>query len=608
MRITVVQRRDLRWHWIWTHHHALLDGWCVGLVLREVLDAYESRQSGKPAEPVHRRPYRDYIAWLQRQDRSRAEGYWREALAGFTAPTRLSLLGSPACAAMDDAAAAGEAELCLSAAATEQLEAWARANRLTPNIVLTGAWARLLASYSCSDDVVFGVTVAGRPAELKGADRMIGLFINTLPQRVLLQPGQIVADWLRAIQQQQLALRELEYCHLVDIQRASELEPGTPLFETLIAFDNYPVDEALAEGFRQIEVLAPRIVERTHYPLTLAAVPGRQLRLRSLFDRRRVSDVEAKQILECVRYLLETVSTGQVATLDTWSLVPLPARLDPPQDAAAILPTDNLPKRFRRAAAAHADSIAVTCGTESLTYRELGERADRLAQHLREAGARTESLVGLYLDRTVDVAVGILGILEAGAAYVPIDPHAPAERIANMIADASLDLIVTHSALRDAIAPVAPATTDFIVLDQDAARLPGHKRTASGVEIPTASAAYVIYTSGSTGRPKGCVITHANVLRLFDSTEKTFAPAPDDVWTLFHSVGFDFSVWEIWGALLHGGRLVIVPHDVSRSPEKLHDLLQRERVTVLNQTPSAFRQLAAAVAAAYHFRWRGAAV
>jgi amino acid adenylation domain-containing protein/non-ribosomal peptide synthase protein (TIGR01720 family) len=593
MRITVVQRRDLRWHWIWTHHHALLDGWCVGLVLREVLDAYESRQSGKPAEPVHRRPYRDYIAWLQRQDRSRAEGYWREALAGFTAPTRLSLLGSPACAAMDDAAAAGEAELCLSAAATEQLEAWARANRLTPNIVLTGAWARLLASYSCSDDVVFGVTVAGRPAELKGADRMIGLFINTLPQRVLLQPGQIVADWLRAIQQQQLALRELEYCHLVDIQRASELEPGTPLFETLIAFDNYPVDEALAEGFRQIEVLAPRIVERTHYPLTLAAVPGRQLRLRSLFDRRRVSDVEAKQILECVRYLLETVSTGQVATLDTWSLVPLPARLDPPQDAAAILPTDNLPKRFRRAAAAHADSIAVTCGTESLTYRELGERADRLAQHLREAGARTESLVGLYLDRTVDVAVGILGILEAGAAYVPIDPHAPAERIANMIADASLDLIVTHSALRDAIAPVAPATTDFIVLDQDAARLPGHKRTASGVEIPTASAAYVIYTSGSTGRPKGCVITHANVLRLFDSTEKTFAPAPDDVWTLFHSVGFDFSVWEIWGALLHGGRLVIVPHDVSRSPEKLHDLLQRERVTVLNQTPSAFRQLAA---------------
>jgi non-ribosomal peptide synthase protein (TIGR01720 family) len=592
MRVTIVQRRDLRWHWIWTHHHALLDGWCVGLVLREVLDGYEARRSGKPVDPAYRRPYRDYIAWLQRQDASRAEAYWREALADFTTPTRVDMLGAPGTAA-DDTAAAGEAWLSLSSAATRQLEAWARANRVTLNTVLTGAWARLLAAYSHSDDVVFGVTVAGRPAELEGADRMIGLFINTLPQRVRIRPGSTVVEWLRALQEEQLALREFEYCRLVDIQRASEIEPGVPLFETLIAFDNYPVDEALAQGLQDIEVVASQSVERTHYPLALAAVPGEQLRIRMLFDRRRAGDVEVERILECLRYLLETASTGQVAAVDAWSLVPPPIAPDSPPGAQAVPAADNLAVRFARAASEHPDRIAVSCGSDVLTYRELAARAARLAWRLREAGTGAESLVGLYLDRTVDLAVGIIGILQAGAAYVPIDPHAPAERVAYMIADASLDLIVTHSAMVDALTTAAPESASAIVLDRDPAQPARYPANAPGPDIPAASAAYVIYTSGSTGRPKGCVVSHANVLRLFDSTRQRFAPAADDVWTLFHSIAFDFSVWELWGALLHGGRLVIVSHDVSRSPEQLHDMLQRERVTVLNQTPSAFQQLAA---------------
>jgi amino acid adenylation domain-containing protein/non-ribosomal peptide synthase protein (TIGR01720 family) len=592
MRITLVQRGDQVWHWLWTHHHVLLDGWCVGLVLREVLDQYEARRSGTTAEPAYRRPYRDYIAWLQRQDRSRADAFWRDELADFTTPTRLTLPAAPAAAAMDDAAAAGEAGLSLSAAATARVEAWARANRLTLNTVLTGAWARLLASYSHSDDIVFGVTVAGRPAELEGADRMIGLFINTLPQRVRIRPGLPVVDWMRALQEQQLALRELDYCRLVDIQRASGLEPGVPLFETLIAFDNYPVDEALAQGFRDIEVIATRGVERTHYPLTLSVVPGRQLRMRSLFDRRRMSDAEVERILESLRHMLETVCSGQVSTVDAWSLVP-PSALAPLTEVPTIARDDNLPMRFAWAAAAYPDRVAVSCGSETLTYRELSERASRLAHHLRQAEVRAESLVGLYLDRNMDVVVGILGILQAGAAYVPIDPRAPAERVRYMIADASLDLIVTESAMLAALEPAARGQVSFVVLDRDATQFAKYPRSPPSLGIPAATAAYVIYTSGSTGRPKGCVVTHANVLRLFDSTRRTFVPAADDVWTLFHSVGFDFSVWEIWGALLHGGRLVIVPHDVSRSPERLHDMLQRERVTVLNQTPSAFRQLVA---------------
>ncbi|MGJ4952834.1 non-ribosomal peptide synthase/polyketide synthase [Bradyrhizobium sp. HKCCYLS20291] len=595
MRVTLVRRDDRHWHFLWTHHHVLLDGWCIGLVLREVLDGYEARRQGTAVEPAVRRPYRDYIAWLQRQDRIRADAFWRAALADFTTPTRLSLPAAPAGTITDEFEAAGEAVLSLSEAATAAIEAFARKHRLTVNSVLTGAWARLLASYAHSDDIVFGVTMAGRPVELEGADRMIGLFINTLPQRVRIQSGVPVIDWLHALQDQQLALREFDHCRLVDIQRESGVEQGVPLFETLIAFDNYPVDEALAQGFRDIEVAATRGVERTHYPLSLSVVPGRQLRVRALFDRRRISDAAAAAMLVSLQYLLESLSSGAVETVDDWSLVPSPQRL--PLPAPVFGREDTLPQRFARAAAAHPDRIAVSCGDSGLSYRELSARAGRLAHHLREAGAGPESLVGLYLERTVDVVVGILGILQAGAAYVPIDPRAPVERIGSTVADAGLKLIVTESALLDALDPAARGTASVVVLDRDAASIARHPAIAPPAVISPANAAYVIYTSGSTGRPKGCVVTHANVIRLFDVTQKSFAPSADDVWMLFHSVAFDFSVWELWGALLHGGRLVVVPHDVSRSPERMHELLRRERVTILNQTPSAFRQLAAVDAA-----------
>ncbi|MGJ5178589.1 non-ribosomal peptide synthase/polyketide synthase [Bradyrhizobium oligotrophicum] len=590
-RVTLVRRAERHWHFLWTHHHVLLDGWCIGLVLREVLDGYEARRNGTAVEPAVRRPYRDYIAWLQRQDRSRAEAFWRATLGDVTTPTRLSL---PAAAAMDDFDAAGELALSLSEAATARIEAFARKHRLTLNSVLTGAWARLLASYAHSDDVVFGVTMAGRPAELEGADRMIGLFINTLPQRVRIQRGAPVVDWLHDLQAQQLALREFDHCRLVDIQRASGVEQGVPLFETLIAFDNYPVDEALAAGFRDIEVAATRGVERTHYPLSLSVVPGRQLRLRALFDRRRIGDAGVDTMLACLQHLLETLSSGQVGAVDSWSLVP---SSQPAPTSVAHGRDETLPMRFATAAAAYPERIAISCGDSVLTYRALSARASRLAHHLRQAGVGPEQLVGLYFDRSVDVVVAILGILQAGAAYVSIDPRAPAERIGSMIDDAGLKLVVTESVLLDALDPAVRGVASFIALDRDAAAIARHPPTAPAPDLSPANAAYVIYTSGSTGRPKGCVITHANVTRLFDVTQRRFVPTADDVWTLFHSVAFDFSVWEIWGALLHGGRLVIVPHDVSRSPERMHELLQREGVTILSQTPSAFRQLAATDAA-----------
>jgi amino acid adenylation domain-containing protein len=254
----------------------------------------------------------------------------------------------------------------------------------------------------------------------------------------------------------------------------------------------------------------------------------------------------------------------------------------------------SITERFERQVRDTPDAVAVACGVARLTYRELDAKANQLARHLRVCGVEREALVGLLHERSVDLVVGVLGILKAGGAYVPMDPANPEERIAAVLADAGVRAVVTQSDL----ARMVPGHVEHVVrLDADAAALEGLSPEAPGVQTGGADAAYVIYTSGSTGKPKGVIVTHHNVVRLFDATAGWYSFGPTDVWTLFHSIAFDFSVWELWGALLYGGRLVVVPQEISRSPEQFLDLLTAERVTVLNQTPSAFRMLTQADAA-----------
>ena len=572
---------------VWLTHMLLVDGWSMSELIGDLFVHYEAcRERRDPLLPSPRR-YRDYIAWLLEQDQGEAERHWRRELAGFAAPTPLP----------GDRGRRGlshekrEETLLLSAEATAALQKLAREGRITPSTVFLGAWALLLARGADEDEVVFGVTVSGRPPELTGIEAVIGLFINTLPIRVRIAKEAPLLGWLHSLQEAQGEARLFEHTPLADIQGWSDVARGLPLFESVFVFENYPL-ESSAQAYRgSLAVDEVFVGEFSSYPLALQVAPGPRAYLRLTYDGARFQAEAAVCLLDRLRFLLEAMpgaAAGRLGDLPPVSPAEL-AVLLPGGGAAAPGGEAVLHELFAQEAAHHPEAVAVTCGTESLTYGELERRANRLAHHLRRLGVGPESLVGLVLDRTPEMIVGLLGILQAGGAYVPFDPDAPADRIAFAAEDAGMAALVTGGPLAGRLPP--SLQLPLVRLDADRAALAGESDHPPDGGARPGNAAYVIYTSGSTGRPKGVVVPHAQAVRLFSATHSWLAAGAGDVWTLFHSVAFDFSVWEIWGALAHGGRLAIVPYRVSRDPASFYELLAREGVTVLNQTPSAFRQL-----------------
>lgn len=441
----------------------------------------------------------------------------------------------------------------------------------------------LLGRLTGRTDTAFGQTVTVRPPELRNVASMVGFCINTVPTRVRWDDTDTVAGFLNALQERQAALLPHQHLGLSDIRRTT----GTgDLFDTLLAFESHPTATGPGEG--RVTQLTGR--DATHYPVTLAVLPGRRLALRLSYRPDLYDETAARTLLDRFAAVLAQLTAepsrrlGEVEALlpqEREQLTGGSARV-PAHESAA--PSVALTDLFARQAARTPDATAVVHGDTRLTYAELNARATELASLMAARGAAPERLVALALPRSTDLVVAILAVLKTGAAYVPLDPQYPAERLAYMLSDSAPVLLLTT---RDA-APGLP-DTDVPVLTLD-----GHGTSPCVAALPRLTGdhlAYVIYTSGSTGRPKGVAVPHGNVTRLFESTRHWFDFGPDDVWTLFHSYAFDFSVWELWGALLHGGTLVVVPHEVSRDPHEFLRLLARERVTVLNQTPSAFGEL-----------------
>ncbi|GAB2444441.1 non-ribosomal peptide synthase/polyketide synthase [Streptomyces incanus] len=592
MRLTLVRLPDARLHLLWTSHHLILDGWSLAQVLTEVCEEYAALTVGAESRPPVRRPFGDYVRRLAEQDPDAARAHWQDLLAGFTAPTPL-----PTDRPLREAHLARSADVHVAGLddeASARLARTAREAGLTLNTVVQGAWALLLARYGAEDDVVFGTTVSGRPDDLSGVESMVGMFINTVPTRIRVDAGRAAGAWLRELQDAQAESRRYAAVSLAELTRLSDVPSGSPLFHSMVAFENYPFDEArtAGSGVRLAEVTSR---DATNYPLVLRAYHGERLGFDLAYDPALFDAATVRSLADRLCLLLTELADGPDRPLRTLARPTAGERrrmLTDWNGTEEGRPEQTLVDLFEAQAARTPGAVAVTCQAERLDYATLDARAGRLAHRLAELGAAPERFVALALPRSCDQVVAILAVLKTGAAYLPIDPASPAERIGHLLADAAPVTLVTTTGTA---ARVDGTDVPLLLLDDPRVEADLAARPATGPAparrpLPE-SPAYAIHTSGSTGRPKGVVIPHANVVRLFTRTSHWFGFGADDVWTMFHSYAFDFSVWELWGPLLHGGRLVIVPDETARSPEDFLRLLADERVTVLNQTPSAFYPL-----------------
>ncbi|MFX3681349.1 MAG: amino acid adenylation domain-containing protein [bacterium] len=596
MRVALLRLNGSHHVLLLTLHHIIIDGTSCGILLRDFGQLYAAFAAGSddPLPPLSLQ-YRDFAAWqntrLHHPSLAPQGAYWRQKLGGeiptlalpgdHSRPAVLSHRGAEVTFEIDESATAQFGQFCQQSGATLFMG-------------LLAAVKLLLHRYTGQTDLIIGSPTAGRARpELED---QVGFYINTLALRTQLNPQGDAAELLREVRATVTAAfdhQEYPFDFLVNELDLQRDQSRSPLFDVMVTLQNQDESGTTIAGLLIDSFLEPSQTSKVDLTFYFKQV-GTKLRGAIEYNTDIYAACRIERMVGHLSKLFNALpsSAGQpIAHIDLLNAAEREQLLREfnPRPPVDYVP-DTLVARFdaRVAAAPEATAITMPAGS-TLTYSELNQRANQLAGCLVAAGVTGEDPVGLFLERSPDLIVAMVAILKAGGAYLPLDPIYPDDRISFLLKDAQAPVVLTSESLRGRLPSVGP---EIIIVGADA-----DQTEVPAVEIPRITpenAAYIIYTSGSTGTPKGCVIPHAQVVRLFDATQSWFGFSNRDVWSMFHSPAFDFSVWEIWGALLFGGRLVIVPHATSRDPHAFLDLLRHEQVTVLNQTPSAFQQFSLA--------------
>jgi len=469
MRMGLGRVGERAYDYTWSSHHLILDGWSSAILIREMMKRYREIERGeeRSREEGVAHGYEEYVRWLRRQDLEQAERYWREELRGVKSRTHLSVerIG------VEGAGKQQELYEELSEAETERVKEGAREARVTVNTIVAGAWAVLLARYSQAEEVVYGVTVAGRPAELEGVERMVGLFINTLAVRTKVEWDQEVGEWLAEQQQKQAEMREYEYSPLMKVQEWSEIGSGESLFDTLLVYENFPVEEAVREEAAApgagVQVKGVRINETTtNYGVTVLVAPGRRMSLRVSYDESRYESEALNRMIRQLKIVLLELAQSRTSKLKQVSMLSEAERWQIVyewNETEREYETDQtLVEKFEEAARRWPEKIAVASGEEEISYQELNQRANQLGRYLRRRGVRAERAVGIMMERGLEMVVGLLGILKAGGAYVPLDPEYPQQRVQYMVADAGAEVVITDRNSRELIGELAAEIVQIV--------------------------------------------------------------------------------------------------------------------------------------------------
>ena len=563
-RFTLVRLGPDRHRFLWTHHHALLDGWSLPLLVQDVFLAY--RGGTLPARP----PFAEYLRWLEGFDADAAREHWTALLGDVTEPTPLPAGGGDASAPASHAARGRR----LRTETTRALAASARGQRVTLNTMAQAAWALLLARHARTEDVVFGVTVAGRPPELPRVEEQLGLFINTLPLRVDLADRPL-AELLADVQRAQLANQPFEASPLYEVQRCAGLTGGAPLFESILVFESYPVEVGSPLEDAGLRLAEAADVSRAPYPLALVVQPGERLRFELRYDPARYDAVTIERLLGHFEQLLESMAANAAGRLSDLAM------LTEAERASQVRAWNRTTRPYERDGTVHGrvfaqarrtpDAVAVEFGATRLTYSELIAGAQRVAEHLVSDGVLPGDRVALRLERGPDLIAAQLGVLAAGAAYVPLDPEHPEARLRELIEDAAPRRVLDGPELSRLLATQP--------LERPALPEP------AGEDL-----AYLIYTSGSTGRPKGTAVPHRAVLRLVRGADYVQC-APGDRVAFAANAAFDAATFELWAPLCNGGTVVGFERDELLEPERTARLLRERGVDVLFLTTALFQRI-----------------
>ncbi len=602
MRLALFQRAETDYTLIWTFHHAILDGRSQVLVLKEVLAFYEALCQGQILQLEEPRPYRDYIDWLQQQSLLSAEGFWREQLRGFSVPTQIPVIKRHSTWETNGEQQApfyALQEVKLSAASTAALQSLAQIHDFTLNTFVQGAWALLLSRYSAGEDVVFGATRSCRHSGFHHVESMVGLLINTLPMRVKVAPEQLLLSWLKNLRAQWVGLQEYEHTPLAQVTAWSEIPRGELLFDSILMFEHADLNAEINPQDGSWKHRDFQLLEQVNYPLTLRAYAGEQLSLKLSYDTRRFEENAIANMLGHLTTLLEGIAINPQHRLCDLPLVTAAERhqlLVEWNNTQVDYPKDkSIHQLFEEQVEQTPETIAVVMpaigesNDKQLTYRELNRRANQLAHHLKQLGVRSGTFVAMCMERSLEMIVAMLGILKAGGVYVPLDPAYPQERLAWMLEDTNAPVLLAQSHLVDRL-PAHQA--QVLCLDANWGADAQLNEVPLECKVTSSSLAYINYTSGSTGRPKGVTVPHRGVLRLvfgasyaqLDGNQTILQLAP---------ISFDAATFEIWGALLHGGRCVLFPGNGIPDLKDLGTIIKDYKITTLWLTAALFNTIIA---------------
>ncbi|MGW1892943.1 amino acid adenylation domain-containing protein [Streptomyces sp. NPDC002004] len=586
MRCFLVRLSEDRHRFLWTRHHAISDGWSMPAVMSEIMRHYRALVEGGSAALGPVTEYREYIAWLRAQDAAKAEDYWRRSLAGVHGPTSLGVDRPPV-----DNREPGRVEkrrVLLSRETTAALQGAARRERITLSTLVQGAWAVLLRRYGGERDVLLGMVASGRPPSIDGVESMVGCFLNTLPVRVHVDDEARAADWLRELQVAQVEREEYGYSPLAEIRRWTGVQGDVPLFESLVVFENFPLESVLDAPGAGIRVESVRMSEQTSFPLTLTVAPGEQISLQLAFDEDRFDSSAVERMLEHYQVLLTGLADAR-STLGELLIVGEEERQRLLVDWNGTRTDDQaqpaVHQLFEAQAAATPDATALIAGEARLSYAELDAVANGFARRLRAAGVTPGAFVGVCLDREADLPAALLATWKVGAAYVPLDPAYPPSRIDQILRDAAPTLVLAQASTRQAL---SRSSARLLMVDREDDREAAVEAgaPAAGTDPHEQSVALVIYTSGSTGTPKGVRITHRNVVALLAWAQGVFSPDELEGTLASTSICFDLSVFELFLPLTTGATVILAGHALL-----LPSLPARDSVTLVNTVPSAMDTL-----------------